>query len=91
MNIDAVGPSIGAGAVGPVNPIAAEARPVETAATADVVEISNVARLTLKVNELPEIRADLVERVKAEIAAGTYETPERIDIAVNRLMEELLG
>ena len=37
------------------------------------------------------IRHELVERVKAEIAAGEYETPERLEIAINRLTEELLG
>ena len=35
------------------------------------------------------IRHELVERVKAEIAAGEYETPERLEIAINRLTEEL--
>jgi hypothetical protein len=36
-----------------------------------------------------EIRADLVERVRREIAAGTYETPEKWDIALQRLLERL--
>ena len=37
------------------------------------------------------IRHELVERVKAEIAAGEYETPERLEIAINRLTEKLLA
>jgi anti-sigma28 factor (negative regulator of flagellin synthesis) len=37
----------------------------------------------------PEIRWDLVQRVKAEIAAGTFETPERIERTLERLAEEL--
>jgi negative regulator of flagellin synthesis FlgM len=57
----------------------------------DVVEISTVARLAAQIQELPEVRTELVQRVKAEIAAATYETPERLDIAVNRLMDELTG
>ena len=36
-----------------------------------------------------EIRADLVERVRREIAAGVYETPEKWDIALQRLLERL--
>jgi hypothetical protein len=36
-----------------------------------------------------EIRADLVERVRREIAAGLYETPEKWDIALQRLLERL--
>ena len=31
------------------------------------------------------IRQELVARVRAEIAAGTYETPEKLAIAVDRL------
>ena len=57
----------------------------------DIVEISEVAKLAAKLREIPEIRTDLVEQVKAEIAAGTYETPERVDIAVERLMEEFFS
>jgi negative regulator of flagellin synthesis FlgM len=37
----------------------------------------------------PAIRADLVERVRREIAAGTYETPEKWDAALDRLLERL--
>jgi len=43
-----------------------------------------------RVRRLPEIRRDLVERVRAEIAAGTYETPERIDAAIDALLAEML-
>ncbi len=37
----------------------------------------------------PAIRADLVERVRREIAAGTYETPEKWAIALERLLGRL--
>jgi hypothetical protein len=36
-----------------------------------------------------EIRADLVERVRREIAAGTYDTPEKWDAALDRLLDRL--
>lgn len=32
------------------------------------------------------IRFDLVNRIKSEIAAGTYETADKLDIAVDRLL-----
>jgi hypothetical protein len=35
------------------------------------------------------IRTDLVERVRREIADGTYETPEKWAAALNRLLEHL--
>jgi|GEM_PF-6059493 len=37
----------------------------------------------------PDIRVEKVARAKAQILAGTYETPERIDAAVEGIMEEL--
>jgi hypothetical protein len=35
------------------------------------------------------IRWDLVQRVRREIAAGTYDTPEKMEIALSRLLEQL--
>jgi hypothetical protein len=35
------------------------------------------------------IRTELVERVRREIAAGTYDTPEKWDIALERLLRRL--
>ena len=37
------------------------------------------------------IRMDLVNRIRAEIAAGTYETEAKLDIALNRMLNELQG
>lgn len=37
----------------------------------------------------PDIRHDLVARVRREIAAGTYETPEKWDLALDRLLQRL--
>jgi hypothetical protein len=36
-----------------------------------------------------QFRADLVTRVKNEIAAGTYDTPEKWEIALGRLLQDL--
>jgi hypothetical protein len=36
-----------------------------------------------------EIRAELVERVRREIAAGTYDTPEKWEAALERLLDHL--
>jgi hypothetical protein len=35
------------------------------------------------------IRADLVARVRREIADGTYDTPEKLAIALERLLNRL--
>ena len=49
---------------------------------------TELAKWIEKARSLPEVRQDLVERVKAKIAAGDYETPEKIQIATERLLEE---
>ena len=43
------------------------------------------------VPEAAEVRADLVARVRREIAAGTYDTPEKLEAALERLLEDLGG
>ena len=35
------------------------------------------------------LRLDLIARVREEIAAGTYDTPEKFEIAMGRLLERL--
>jgi hypothetical protein len=35
------------------------------------------------------IRVELVQRVRQEIAAGTYETPEKWEAALDRLLDRL--
>jgi hypothetical protein len=39
--------------------------------------------------EGPAIRQELVERVRREIAEGTYDTPEKWEQALDRLWDEL--
>lgn len=55
----------------------------------DRVEISQIARLMSEVSLIPEVRAEKIAQVRAQIEAGTYITPEKMDIAVGRLLEDL--
>jgi negative regulator of flagellin synthesis FlgM len=83
----------GAAAPKPVEPagvVPPSASPTAPPGISDVAEISQVAKLAALVEQIPDVRIDLVQRVKAEIAAGVYETSERLDIALDRLMDELL-
>ncbi len=50
---------------------------------------ADLAQWVAKVKAVPEIRRELVQRVKAEIAAGNYETPEKLRLAVERMLEDL--
>ena len=56
----------------------------------DEVELSSTARLLSKLHELPDVRQDVVDRVKQEIANGTYETPEKLEAAIGGLIEDLV-
>jgi negative regulator of flagellin synthesis FlgM len=58
------------------------------ASSADKVELSGVSHLltSLKTND---VRVDKVASVKAQIEAGTYETDEKLDIAADRLLDDL--
>ena len=55
----------------------------------DEVDISDAARLIDRVGEIPEIRQDRVDAIRAQIAQGTYETDEKLQIALDRLLDEI--
>ncbi len=55
----------------------------------DRVEISDLARMMGKIGQLPDIRHDKVAQVRAQIDAGTYDSPQKLDIAVDRLISDL--
>jgi anti-sigma28 factor (negative regulator of flagellin synthesis) len=73
----------------------APSRPSEAATAAtrpalrDAVEISDHAKLLSQLRETPEIREDLVSRVRGEIASGAYLTPDKIDRAADNLADEI--
>lgn len=54
----------------------------------DQVSLSDSARIFASVKENP-VREGLVASVKAEIAAGTYETDEKINAAVDAAFADL--
>lgn len=61
------------------------AAPTET----DQVDISAAAQMAGKVSDIPDIRQDRVAAIKAAIADGTYETQDKLDTAVDRLLDEI--
>lgn len=56
----------------------------------DQVEVSAAAHWVSQLKELPEVRQELVARVRSEIEQGTYETPEKLDVAVSDMAEDLV-
>jgi len=61
----------------------------DVARGSDQIELSDTAKILAKLADLPEVREDLVARVRAEIADGTYETSEKLDAAIEGLAEDL--
>jgi negative regulator of flagellin synthesis FlgM len=55
----------------------------------DQLDISAQADLVSRVRDVPDIRHDRVAAIKAAIANGTYETPEKMDAALDRLLDEM--
>jgi negative regulator of flagellin synthesis FlgM len=75
---------------GPHRVRAAEAMPqTDSWLGVDEVDISPEADLVSRVHDLPDIRADRVAQIRAEIAAGIYESGDKLDVAVGRLLDEI--
>ncbi len=55
----------------------------------DRADISENAQLLAKLRDVPPIREEKVAALRALIASGQYETPERIAGAVEKLLAEL--
>jgi anti-sigma28 factor (negative regulator of flagellin synthesis) len=55
------------------------------------VEVSALAlaQSLSRLNQEPPVRQELIDRVRAEIETGNYETPERIDGAIDNILREL--
>ena len=86
-----VGPGVGrleASSESIVRPVAQSA-PGRVERPSDRVELSDRARLLNKLANMPAIRQDLVDRVRREIQGGTYDTPDRVEGALNSLMDDL--
>jgi negative regulator of flagellin synthesis FlgM len=101
-DIGPIGPSHGLGATGAasrINEAAAAYRAgpnTETAASAprwaegrDRVELSEHARHLDAIRQMPDVRMARIEAVKHAIAAGTYESPEKLQAAIDGLLRDI--
>jgi negative regulator of flagellin synthesis FlgM len=55
----------------------------------DRVEISAAAEAAIKASEAGGVRHDLVNLIRSQIAAGTYDTPEKMDLAIERMLDQI--
>lgn len=60
-----------------------------TSHASDKVEISSAGEAASLAAESGDIRADLVARVRGEIANGSYDTPDKMEAALDGLLNEL--
>lgn len=63
--------------------------PSQTGPIQDELEISDAGQLVNRIGEMPEVRQARIDQIRAQIAAGTYETDEKLEIAVGRLLDEI--
>lgn len=71
----------------PVTPKTTAAGP-KAMGPADKLELSGMSHL-LKSLKSNDIRTDKVSAIRAQIEAGTYENDQKLDTAVDRLLEDL--
>lgn len=54
------------------------------------VEKTPIGQLLQKISSMPEIRQDKVLKVRREISGGKYDLNDRLDVALDSILEELL-
>jgi negative regulator of flagellin synthesis FlgM len=57
--------------------------------SADRVEISPAAEAAAKASEASGVRHELVNLIRSQIAAGTYDTPEKMNAAMERILDQI--
>ena len=55
----------------------------------DRVDISAEADFVSQVHDLPDVRTERVADIRAQIDAGVYQTDEKLDVALGRLLDEI--
>lgn len=55
----------------------------------DELEISSAGRMLDEMTNNPEMRAERLAQIKAAIDDGTYETDEKLDAALSRLLNQI--
>ena len=61
----------------------------EPAAINDQLDLSEHGQIVSRVHELPDVRQDRVDEIRAAIAGDKYETDEKLKTAVERLLDEI--
>jgi negative regulator of flagellin synthesis FlgM len=68
------------------------AQPTSTSgasSTNDHLDISAAGQIAGRLADVPDIRADRVSEIRNAILQGTYETHDKLNTAVDRLLDEI--
>jgi negative regulator of flagellin synthesis FlgM len=60
-----------------------------TSGPVDRVDISPAADAASRAAETSGVRNELVNLIRSQIASGTYDTPDKMDIAMERLLDQM--
>jgi negative regulator of flagellin synthesis FlgM len=91
MQIYGPGPIQGSQSVGSLHALRATHTSEVSRATVpqDAVEISEMGQLLESLNQVSDMRMDRINQIRSAIASGSYETEERLSVALNRLLDEI--
>lgn len=91
MEVNGPGPIRGPLPIDTSHP-AAEVTKIEqtrSAATNDELDISAAGKMLEHLQQSSQVRAERVAQIKAAIEAGEYETPEKLEAALEKLLDEI--
>ena len=57
--------------------------------TTDELQLSPAAEMASRLSEIPNIRWNRVNEIKSAIADGTYMTDDKMNVALDRLLDEI--
>jgi len=57
--------------------------------TTDELQLSPAAEMASRLSEIPDIRWNRVNEIKSAIADGTYMTDDKMNVALDRLLDEI--
>ncbi len=60
----------------------------KSASPLDEVEISSAGKMLDSLGQSSKVRSERLAQIKSEIEAGTYETPEKLEAALEKLLVE---
>ena len=90
MQVNSSGSISGTRPIGRTQPVTEVHKPEsgKSLSPRDEVTISKVSRMFDQLSQSADVRAERLAQIKAEIDAGTYDTPEKMEAALLKLFGE---